>query len=146
MTKEQAKGPSLSALAALATLAITLWMEVDLASALFRSVLVYLGFSMLIMAYRIVLGRFVASSQERAERELLEKVQREAEEEEAKHRQQAEKAKKGVSPRMQNETNGRADTALNKKAQNGKEPKVGASTAEKGDKKESEKAASPSVH
>ena len=81
MAKKEAKGPSLSALAALITLAVSLWMEVDLATALFRSVLVYLGLSMLSMAYRVVLGRFIAASQEKAERELLEKVQREAEEE-----------------------------------------------------------------
>lgn len=81
MAKKEVKGPSLSALAALITLAVSLWMEVDLATALFRSVLVYLGLSMLSMAYRVVLGRFIAASQEKAERELLEKVQREAEEE-----------------------------------------------------------------
>ena len=100
MAKKEAKGPSLSALAALITLAVSLWMEVDLATALFRSVLVYLGLSMLSMAYRVVLGRFIAASQEKAERELLEKVQREAEEERRrrKERQEAEAKKPQPEP------------------------------------------------
>lgn len=80
MAKES-KNPSLSPLAALITLAVSLWMEVDLANALFRSVLVYLGCSLLIMVYRIVLGRFLAESQAKMERELLLKAQKEAEEE-----------------------------------------------------------------
>ncbi|GEM_PF-2835336 len=88
MVEKKPKGPSLSALAALTTLAIALWMEVDLATALFRSVLVYLLLSMVSLAYRVILGRFIASSQRKAEAELLEKVQREAEEEERKRQEQ----------------------------------------------------------
>ncbi len=102
MSEKQAKGPSLSALAALITLAVALWIEVDLATALFRSVLVYIGLSMLIMVYRTVLGRFVASAQQKAEQELLEKIQREAEEEaraqeEEKPKQTQASTKNGTS-------------------------------------------------
>lgn len=82
LTERQRKGPSLSALAALATLAVALWLQVDLASALLRAVLVYLGLSMISLAYRSILGRFIAASQAKAQREMLEKIQREAEEEE----------------------------------------------------------------
>jgi hypothetical protein len=102
VSEKQAKGPSLSALAALITLAVALWMEVDLATALFRSVLVYIGLSMLIMVYRTVLGRFVAAAQQKAEQELLEKIQKEAEEEaraqeEEKPKQTQATAKNGTS-------------------------------------------------
>lgn len=98
VAKKEPKGPSLSALAALITLAISLWMEVDLAAALFRSVLVYLVLSMLSMAYRVVLGRFIAASQEKAQRELLEKIQREAEEEEHRKRERQEAAAEQPEP------------------------------------------------
>ncbi len=91
MVEKKPKGPSLSALAALTTLAIALWIEVDLATALFRSVLVYLLLSMVSLAYRVILGRFIAASQRKAEAELLEKVQREAEEEERKRQEQQQK-------------------------------------------------------
>ena len=91
LAQNKQKGPSLSALAALITLAISLWLEIDLATALFRSILVYLILSLLLMAYRIVLGRFLAISQAKAEAELLEKIQREAEEEEAKRKEEQEK-------------------------------------------------------
>ena len=90
--EKQPKGPSLSALAALTTLAVSLWLEVGLASALFRSVLVYLGLSMLIMAYRVVLGRFIAATQAKVEREILENARREAEEE--RQRVKAERQEK----------------------------------------------------
>ncbi|MFH1861254.1 MAG: hypothetical protein ABH878_00445 [bacterium] len=75
------KGPSLSAIASLATLAISLWLEVDLYIALFRAVLVYLGFSLLLLAYRTLLGRFLSMSKEREEREFLERMMKEAEQE-----------------------------------------------------------------
>lgn len=123
MTKKEVKGPSLSALGALTTLAIALWMEVDLATALFRSVLVYLGLSMLIMAYRVVLGRFVASAQQKAEKELLEKIQREAEEEQRRlEEEKAEKAEEqakqtnGASPkRTEPQRNATADVKVEEK-------------------------------
>ncbi|MBU0518966.1 hypothetical protein KKA00_05545 [bacterium] len=91
MAKPKQKGPSLSALAALTTLAIALWMEVDLSTALFRSVLVYLSFSLILLAYRVVLEKYLAASQASAERELLEKIQREVEEEERLQKEQQEK-------------------------------------------------------
>jgi len=91
MSKPKQKGPSLSAVAALATLAISLWMEVDLSTALFRSVLVYLSFSLILLAYRVVLEKYLAASQARSERELLEKIQREAEEEERLQKEQKAK-------------------------------------------------------
>lgn len=101
MTQKEVKGPSLGALGALTTLAVALWMEIDLATALFRSVLVYLGLSMLIMAYRVILSRFVASAQQKAEQELLEKIEREAEEEQRKleeeRAKQAEERAKGTN-------------------------------------------------
>lgn len=75
------KGPSLAALAALTTLAVGLWFDVELSAALFRSVLVYLGLSLLTTVYRVILGHYLRTSQERAQREFLEKVQREAESE-----------------------------------------------------------------
>lgn len=98
MVEKKPKGPSLSALAALTTLAIALWLEVDLATALFRSVLVYLLLSMVSLAYRVILGRFIAASQRKAEEELLEKVQREAEEEERKRQEQQQKSAAEQAP------------------------------------------------
>lgn len=95
MTEKKPKGPSLSALAALATLAVALWLEVDLATALFRSVLVYLALSMLSMVYRVVLGGFIAASQRRAQEELLRKVQREAEEEQRRTPKGAQVSRNG---------------------------------------------------
>jgi len=98
MTEKQRKGPSLAALAALATLAITLWFDVELSMALFRAVLVYLGMSLLALVYRIILGHYLTASQERAQQALLERVQREAEQEAAKaDREAATSGKKEVA-------------------------------------------------
>lgn len=73
------KGPSLAALAALVTLALSLWLEVELSSALLRAVLVYLGLSLITMTYRVILGHYLAASEERAREELFERIQKEAE-------------------------------------------------------------------
>lgn len=81
MAEKTRKGPSLAALAALTTLAVSLWLEMELSSALFRSVLVYLGMSLLVLGYRVILSYYLAASEERARRELLERIQKEAEEE-----------------------------------------------------------------
>ena len=77
------RGPSVAALASLSTLAVCLWFEVELSSALFRSVLVYLGISLLALLYRVILGHYLSVSQERAHEEFLQRMQREAEEEAA---------------------------------------------------------------
>ncbi len=87
MTEKTRKGPSFAALAALTTLAVSLWLEVELSSALFRSVLVYLGMSLLVLGYRVILSHYLAASEERARRELLERIQKEAEEEAKKQTQ-----------------------------------------------------------
>jgi len=100
LAENKQKGPSLSSLAALTTLAIALWTEVDLAVALFRAIAVFLVLSLLTMAYRVVMARFLAISQEKAQRELLEKVQFQAEEEEAKR--QEERKKREEERKMKN--------------------------------------------
>ena len=87
---KQRRGPSFSAMASLATLAVSLWFEVELSAALFRSVLVYLGLSMTGLIYRAILSHYLASSEERARQELLDKLAREAEEE-MKKQAEAEK-------------------------------------------------------
>lgn len=87
MTEKTRKGPSFAALAALTTLAVSLWLEVELSAALFRSVLVYLGMSLLVLGYRVILSHYLAASEERARRELLERIQKEAEEEAKKQAQ-----------------------------------------------------------
>jgi hypothetical protein len=124
--KEKPKGPSFSALAALATLAIALWLEVDLATAILRSVIVYLILSLVATAYKIVLGRYLAISQARAEREMLEKIQREAEEEERKkeqkRKQQEEeqkqaKASSGPDAQPVGENAGEPEAALSTKSE-----------------------------
>ena len=74
----------MAALAALSTLAVCLWFDIELSSALFRSVLVYLGISLLTLLYRVILGHYLSLSQERAHQEFLERMQREAEEEAAR--------------------------------------------------------------
>lgn len=107
------KGPSLSALAALTTLAVTLWMQVDLPTAIFRSLVVYLVLSLISMTYRVILGRLLAASQAKAQRELLEKVQREAEEEEERKRKQMEEA--AVRPSPNRKTSDRQETQVNGK-------------------------------
>ena len=111
MQEKKPKGPSLSALAALTTLAIALWMEVDLATALFRSVLVYLLLSMVSLAYRVILGRFIAASQRKAEEELLEKIQREAEEEESKRQEQQQKPASERTPAHEEAKSAEKETA-----------------------------------
>lgn len=88
--EKQRRGPSLSAIAALITLAASLWLQVELSSALFRSVLVYLGLSMVGLFYRAILGHYLAASETRAHQEMLNKLAREAEEE---MRKQAEEQK-----------------------------------------------------
>jgi hypothetical protein len=88
------RGPSLAALASLITLAISLWMEVELSSAFLRAVLVYLGISMLVMGYRVILGHYLAASEARASKDLLDKIQREAEEEVRKQQEAAGAEKK----------------------------------------------------
>jgi hypothetical protein len=75
------RGPSLAALAALGTLALCLWFNMELASALLRAVLVYLGLSLVSLLYRVILGHYLAASQRRAQEEMLQRLQREAEEE-----------------------------------------------------------------
>ena len=75
------RGPSLSAIASMLTLAVSLWMEVTLNTALFRSVLVYLGLSGVSLIYRAALSHYWAASQTRAQKEMYERLQREAEEE-----------------------------------------------------------------
>jgi hypothetical protein len=95
MDKEkQRKTPSLSALAALITLAIALWMEVDLPIALFRAILVYLGLSLVSMTYRVVLGKFIAYSYQKAQEELLDRIQKEAEEERKKQLEKDEQKRR----------------------------------------------------
>ncbi len=121
MEKNKQKGPSLSALAALTTLAIALWLQVDLATALFRSILVYLTFSLMLMAYRVILGRFLAISQARAEQELLDKIQREAEEEEAQKRERQELEKEKISLTKSNDAASREKSSVNKKIEKQKE-------------------------
>ncbi len=101
MTKEKRRrGPSLAALASLVSLAVALWMEVELSTALLRAVLVYLGLSMLTLAYRAILGHYLAASEARARQQLLEKAQQEAEEE-MKHltekKEAADKEKKSAA-------------------------------------------------
>ncbi|MCX6640527.1 MAG: hypothetical protein NTW14_08620 [bacterium] len=91
MSEKQRKGPSLSAIAALVSLAAALWMEVDLPDALLRAVLVYLGLSMVSMTYRVILGKFITHSYEKAQKELLDRIQREAEEERQKQKQEEQK-------------------------------------------------------
>jgi hypothetical protein len=81
VTEKTRRGPSLAALASLITLAVSLWMEVELSSAFLRAVLVYLGIAMLMMGYRVILGHYLAASEAKARKDLLDKVQREAEEE-----------------------------------------------------------------
>jgi hypothetical protein len=79
-----------AALAALTTLAACLWFDVELSSALFRSVLVYLGISLMALLYRVILSHYLSVSQERAQQEFLERVQREAESALTDHRSQRE--------------------------------------------------------
>jgi hypothetical protein len=75
------RGPSLSAIASLLTLAVSLWLEVTLNTALVRSVLVYLGLSGVSLVYRAILSHYWAASTERAQKEMYDRLQREAEEE-----------------------------------------------------------------
>ncbi len=104
VAKEKQKGPSLSALAALTTLAVALWMEVDLPVAIFRSILVYLVLSLVLMAYRLVVGKILEASQRRAQRELLEKIQKEAEEEQQRNQQREEAQAKRSARRRAEKT------------------------------------------
>jgi hypothetical protein len=92
------RGPSVAALAALSTLAGCLWFEVELSSALFRAVLVYLGVSLLALLYRVILGHYLSVSQERAQQEFLERMQREAEEEAASPKRGAAAGGKSSAP------------------------------------------------
>ncbi len=94
----------MAALASLGTLAVCLWFDIELSSALFRSVLVYLGLSLLVQLYRVILGHYLSVSQERAHQEFLQRMQREAEEEavpakkgEAAHAGPAAGGKSGAS-------------------------------------------------
>ena len=91
------RGPSVAALAALSTLAVCLWLDVELSSALFRSVLVYLGVSLLALLYRVILGHYLSVSQERAQQEFLERMQREAEEEAARAKKEEPAAGRGAA-------------------------------------------------
>jgi hypothetical protein len=84
-TESRRRGPSLSAIASLLTLAVSLWLEVTLNAALFRSVLVYLGLSGVSLIYRAILSHYWAASEERARKEVYERLQKEAEEEMRKH-------------------------------------------------------------
>ena len=112
-TREKQKGPSFSALAALATLAIALWLEVDLATAIFRSVIIYLVLSLVSMAYKIILGRYLAVSQAKVEQELLEKIQREAEEEERKKQEKKRQAEENqAKAQAEVEKNGQPEKAM----------------------------------
>ena len=87
----------MAALASLSTLAVCLWFEIELSSALFRSVLVYLGISLLALLYRVILGHYLSVSQERAHQEFLQRMQREAEEEAAQAKKEEPAAGRGVA-------------------------------------------------
>jgi hypothetical protein len=90
-SEKQRRGPSISAIASLVTLAVSLWFEVELSSALFRAVAVYLGLSMLGLVYRAILSHYLAASEQRARQEMLEKLAREAEDELRKQKESKEK-------------------------------------------------------
>lgn len=87
----------MSALAALSTLAVCLWFDIELSSALFRSVLVYLGVSLLALLYRVILGHYLSVSQERAHQEFLQRLQREAEAEAAQAKKEETAAGRGAA-------------------------------------------------
>ncbi|HEX7343436.1 MAG TPA: hypothetical protein VF398_04170, partial [bacterium] len=118
----RSKGPSVAALAALMTLAACLWFDVELSSALFRSVLVYLGVSLMALLYRVILSHYLSVSQERAQQEFLERVQREAESAVADQREaQAEAAR----AKSQGIPSGPAPAAGSPASPEGKVPKGG---------------------
>lgn len=75
----------------------------------------------MLMAYRVILGRFLAISQARAEQELLDKIQREAEEEEAQKRERQELEKEKISLTKSNDAASREKSSVNKKIEKQKE-------------------------
>ncbi|RJP81632.1 MAG: hypothetical protein C4524_01555 [Candidatus Zixiibacteriota bacterium] len=99
MDEKTRKGPSLAAISCLLTLAVSLWMEVELSSALFRAVLVYLGLSLVLLVYRVILGHYLVISERKAREELLEKARREAEAELARQKEKEAKGAK-AAPRQ----------------------------------------------
>jgi hypothetical protein len=102
-SEKRRRGPSLSAMASLLTLAVSLWFEVELSTALFRAVAVYLGLSMAGLIYRAILGHYLTASEERARRDLLEKLAKEAEEEIRKQEEASKLKIKNEKLKIKNE-------------------------------------------